>query len=106
MICSECGLELKGQICRACQARRTRQGMLRHQRRFLETWLAGEIDLRVKRLNGVRHLELFDDRWHSYCDTAMFSVTQRDFVRTIPGDLCPDCLRVFHELLDKAREAR
>jgi hypothetical protein len=31
--------------------------MLLHQRRFLQTWLAGAIRLRVKRKDGVLHLE-------------------------------------------------
>ncbi len=102
MICPECGKDLKGRICRDCQARRTRQGMLRHQRRFLQTWLAGQIDLRVKKLEGVLHLELFDDRWHSYCDTEMFQVSQRAYMRQLPPDLCPECLRVFQDLLAQA----
>jgi hypothetical protein len=106
MICSECGTEVKGHVCRACQAKRTRQGMLRHQRRFLQTWLAGEIDLRVKKLAGVLHLELFDDRWHSYCDTAMFAVSQRQYVRALPADLCPACITIFNELVAKAKEGR
>ena len=105
MICEECGQEVESFVCRDCQAKRTRRGMLRHQRRFLETWLAGGIDLRVKRLGGVLHLELFDDRWHSYCDREMFAVTDRAYVRTVPPDLCPDCFKVFDGLvLDLAKE--
>ncbi|HZF24015.1 MAG TPA: hypothetical protein VE030_11195 [Burkholderiales bacterium] len=106
MICPECGIEVKRHVCRACQAKRTRAGMLRHQRRFLQTWLAGQIELRVKRVAGVLHLELFDDRWHSYCDTEMFSVHQRDFVRELPADLCPACITIFHEQVAAAKEVR
>jgi hypothetical protein len=102
MTCPECGKEIKGYVCRDCQKVRTRHGMLLHQRRFIETWLAGSIDLRIKRKDSVRHLELFDDRWHSYCDIEMFEVTSREFTRTIPDDLCPACLKIFNELVVKA----
>ncbi len=105
MICSECKMEVKGFVCRDCQARRTRAGMLRHQRRFLRTWLAGQIDLRVKGNAGVLHLELFDDRWHSYCDVAMFTPLPRIYVRDVPADLCPACLEVFNRLVEEARES-
>ena len=104
MICAECGTEHKGHVCRLCQARRVRAGMLRHQRRFLQTWLAGDIDLRVKRVEGVLHLELFDDRWHSYCDREMFAVQQRAYVRDVPLDLCPKCIEVFDQLVAAAKE--
>jgi NMD protein affecting ribosome stability and mRNA decay len=106
MICTECGREVKGHVCRACQAARTRAGILRHQRRFLQTWLAGEIDLRVKWMGDVLHLELFDDRWHSYCGAEMFEVSQRAFVRDLPADLCPDCAKIFNELVAAAKEVR
>jgi len=76
--------------------------MLLHQRRFLQTWLVGDIDLRVKRKDGVLHLELFDDRWHSYCDVAMFDVPHSEFVKNPPDDLCGDCLKVFKDLVEKA----
>jgi len=105
MICTECGVDVKGFVCRACQARRARAGLLKHQRRFLQTWLAGEIQLRVKRLDGVLHLELFDDRWHSYCGVDMFDVFERQFVRAVPGDLCPACITVFNNLVAEARAA-
>ena len=101
MICPECGREVK-LVCRNCQAARARRGMLLHQRRFLETWLAGGIDLRVRSYEGAEHLELFDDRWHGYCGTAMFVVTERRRVRELPPDLCPECLKIFHELAAKA----
>lgn len=104
MICIECGREMKI-VCRFCQAARTRRGMLLHQKRFLQTWLVGEIDLRVKRKDGILHLELFDDRWHSYCDLAMFDVPRSEFVKNPPGDLCGDCLSVFNELVQKASVA-
>jgi len=103
MICPECGKEVKGFVCRECQAKRTRQGMLRHQRRFLQTWIEGSIDLRVKRSRGVLHLELWDDRWHAYCGAEMFDTPERRFVREIPMDLCPACLKVFDELVAAAR---
>jgi hypothetical protein len=106
MICTECGKELKGHICRECQAKRTRAGMLKHQRRFLQTWLKGDINLRVKRVQGVAHLELFDDRWHSYCDRTMFAESKREFVREIPPDLCAECLKVFDGLIAEAKEVR
>ena len=104
--CPECGKETKGEVCRVCQARRTRAGMLVHQRRFLQTWLAGELQLRVKRVDGVLHLELFDDRWHSYCDIEMFGVTNREYVRELPADLCPACVQVFQGLVDEAKEVQ
>lgn len=104
MTCTECGAEHKGYVCRPCQARRVRAGMLRHQRRFLQTWLAGQIDLRVKRVAGTLHLELFDDRWHSYCNREMFSTPHRQYVRELPADLCPDCITIFNELVAAAKE--
>ena len=69
----------------------------------MQTWLAGEIDLRVKRVQGVTHLELFDDRWHSYCDLAMFEEKKSEFTRELPLELCPDCHKIFIELAAKAR---
>ena len=96
--CAECGRKLKGLICRDCQRARARRGMLQHQRRFLQTWLEGTLDLRVKRADGVLHLELFDNRWQAYCGADMFFVTQREFVRELPIDICPACLAVFDEL--------
>jgi len=102
MICQECGNEVKGWVCRPCQAKRTRAGMLRHQRRFLQTWVAGQIDLRVKRLGGVLHLALFDDQWHSYCDTELFAVSRAEVTRQLPADLCAECLKVFNGLVSEA----
>ena len=104
MICTECGQEIDGFVCRECRVRRTRRGLLLHQRRFIETWLAGAIDLRVKRLRGVLHLELFDDPWHSYCDTELFAVTQRAYVKALPADVCPECQKVFDALIAEAKE--
>ena len=95
---------MKRYVCRDCIARRARAGLLRHQRRFLQTWLAGEIQLRVKRLAGQLHLELFDDRWHSYCGKEMFTVFERQFVTELPADLCPECIVVFHQLVHEAKE--
>jgi len=102
MICRECGRECK-LVCRSCQAARARRGLLLHQRRFLQTWLAGELPLKVKRtIDGVLHLELFDDRWHSYCDAPMYEVTDRQLVREVPAELCAGCRKVFDELVAKA----
>lgn len=103
VICKRCGREVKT-VCRACQAALAREGLLRHQRRFLQTWLAGEMDLRVRQKDDVLHLELFDDRWHAYCGAEMFKVTERRRVREIPADLCPGCRTILDELVAKARE--
>ena len=102
MICTRCGREVK-RVCRDCQAAQARTGMLLHQRRFLQTWLVGEIELRVREQLGALHLELFDDRWHAYCGAAMFTVTDRRRVREVPADLCAECLKIFNELVGKAR---
>ena len=102
MLCTRCGREVKG-VCRDCQAARARQGMLLHQRRFLQTWLAGAIDLRSRSYEGVVHLELFDDRWHGYCGAPMFTVTERRRSRELPPDLCPECFKIFNELVATAR---
>lgn len=101
MICPECGQPMK-RVCRACQAQRAYRGLLLHQRRYLRTWLAGAIDLRVRDFNGALHLELFDDRWHAYCGLAMMQYTERRRVQAVPADLCPDCSKVFNELVAKA----
>jgi hypothetical protein len=101
MVCPECGREVK-RVCRDCQAARTRRGMLLHQRRFLQTWLAGTLDLRVRQQDGTLHLELFDDRWHGYCGAPMFTVTDRRRVREIPPDLCAECTKIFNDLAQKA----
>jgi hypothetical protein len=101
MICTRCGRGVK-RVCRDCQAAQARTGLLMHQRRFLQTWLAGEIDLRVRDQLGRLHLELFDDRWHSYCGVAMFDVTERRRVRDLPPELCADCVNIFNELVAKA----
>jgi hypothetical protein len=79
--------------------------MLLHQRRFVETWLQGTIDLRIKRFNGTLHLELFDDRWHAYCGAAMFSVVNREFHRDLPVDLCPECYQVFQRIREQVSHA-
>jgi hypothetical protein len=102
MICARCGREVK-RVCRDCQARQARVGMLLHQRRFLQTWLAGGIELRSRTYEGATHLELFDDRWHAYCGLAMFKVTERRLSRDLPADLCSACLKVFSDLVDKYR---
>lgn len=100
MTCPECGRQGKGVVCAFCRARRTRAGMLLHQRRFLETWLEGGIQLRIRRKNLQAHLELFDDRWHTYCGIDLFDVPpQREHVRELPADLCRQCRMVFEDLL-------
>jgi hypothetical protein len=101
MICEECGKECK-RVCRACQAARVRRGMLMHQRRFLQTWRAGEIAVRLRAFDGVEHLELFDDRWHGYCGVEMFKLTQPRRVRDLPADVCPECLKIFNGLAAQA----
>jgi hypothetical protein len=104
VICNRCGREVK-RVCRDCQARQARAGMLLHQRRFLRTWLLGDppIYLRVRPQFDVLHLELFDDRWHGYCGVPMFEITERRLMRNLPTDLCGDCLNVFNELVAKAK---
>jgi hypothetical protein len=103
MICKQCGREIK-RVCRDCQAAQAYRGMLMHQRRFLQTWLAGQIELRVRPQGDVLHLELFDDRWHGYCGATMFVLTPRRLVRNIPADLCPACLTILNELAAKASQ--
>jgi hypothetical protein len=92
---------MKKFVCEICRAERTRLGMLLHQRRFLQTWRAGSIDLRISRRDLVTHLELFDDRWHAYCGLGLFQAAGRQFVRELPRDLCPECRAVFEEQLAK-----
>jgi hypothetical protein len=105
MLCSHCGQTSKGVVCIPCRTQRTRAGMLLHQRRFLETWLTGGIQLRVTRRDGVPHLQLFDDRWHTYCDIELHAVppvTERH--QEVPEGMCPECLVVFDRLINEARE--
>ena len=105
MICPECGREVK-RVCRSCQRDRARRGMLQHQRRFLQTWLVGGIDLRVRPHEGATHLELFDDRWHAFCGVSMFEHPEtRQRTRELPAELCTGCRTVFDELVSKAKEA-
>jgi hypothetical protein len=101
MTCVSCGKEVK-RVCRDCQAKRARDGMLLHQRRFLQTWLAGGIELRVREYNGSPHIELFDDRWHSYCGIPMMTLTNRRRVRELPDEVCTECREVFQGLVEKA----
>lgn len=100
MICGDCGRTVK-RVCRDCQAARARNGMLMHQRRFLQTWAVNGIDLRVRDLDGACHLELFDDPWHGYCGAALPVASGRRRVRSLPTDLCSDCGRVFDELVGR-----
>jgi hypothetical protein len=98
MTCPECHREFKGFVCRVCQQKRQRIGILLHQHRFVQTWQQGMIDLRLKRRAGVLHLELFDDAWHAYCGCELFGVTARDFRRELPPDLCRPCYDAFQEI--------
>jgi hypothetical protein len=101
MICGECGATVK-RVCRDCQALRARAGMLMHQRRFLQTWAVNGIDLRVRDVDGVCHLELFDDMWHGYCGHPLPLVgSPRRRVRVLPADLCSGCRTVLDELLTR-----
>jgi hypothetical protein len=106
VICGECGATVK-RVCRDCQARRARNGLLLHQRRFLQTWAVKAIDLRMRDFDGVPHVELFDDPWHGYCGMALsptgphLATTGRRRVRELPADLCPACRRVFDQLLEQ-----
>ena len=103
MICTECGREVK-RVCADCRAKRARAGMLLHQRRFLQTWLAGGIDLRVRRKGDTLHAELYDDRWHAFCGIDMYENPALVFMRQMPADICPDCRAVFDQLVDQARQ--
>ena len=104
MICETCGREVK-RVCRECQRERARAGLLLHQRPFLRTWLAGTIELRVREYNGATHIELFDDRWHSYCYLDMFEHPERRRrVRELPAELCVQCRKIFDELVAKASQ--
>lgn len=98
MTCPECKREFKGFVCRDCQQKRVRIGMLLHQRRFVETWQEGMIDLRLKRRAGILHLELWDDCWHAYCGCELFAITAREFRRELPPDLCGQCYHAFQEI--------
>jgi hypothetical protein len=100
MICGDCGRTVK-RVCRDCQAARARNGMLMHQRRFLQTWAVNAIDLRVRDLDGTCHLELFDDAWHGYCGAALPLAPGRRRVRALPAELCSGCRAVFDELLSR-----
>lgn len=111
MICATCGREVK-RVCRDCQADRARSGILEHQRRFLETWLQGTMDLRLRLFGGVWHLELFDARWHAYCGARLFQSGSADYsyppgerrrTKELPPDLCSGCTQIFNELVTKAR---
>jgi hypothetical protein len=104
MLCTKCGREIK-RVCRDCQAKQAHRGMLLHQRRFLQTWMVGGLPLRVRAKGDVVHLELFDDRWHGYCGESMFALTERRLVRQLPPDMCPECVKVFHELVAAAKPA-
>lgn len=89
-------------VCRDCQAAQARRGLLLHQRRFLQTYLAGKLSLRVREQQGKLHLELYDDRWHGYCGTPLFNVTPRRLVSELPPEICTECRATFDGLLAAA----
>jgi hypothetical protein len=103
VICNTCGREVK-LVCADCRAERSYQGLLLHQRRFLQTWESGALDLRVRYQDNVRHLELFDARWHAFCGATMFQPTPRERVRALPADTCASCVQVFERLVAASRE--
>jgi hypothetical protein len=94
-------------VCRSCQRERARAGMLLHQRRFLQTWIAGNIELRLRYQDGTLHIELFDDRWHAYCGADMYVVTPRERRLDLPPEVCPACRATLEKLAAQAsREGR
>jgi hypothetical protein len=99
MTCKECGRTFKGVICIACREARARAGILLHQRRFLQTWQLGQIELRLASKTDLVHIQLFDDRWHAYCGAELFGIVPRDRNRELPPAVCSECSRVFHELV-------
>jgi hypothetical protein len=96
--CADCGLPMR-RVCRDCQQRRARAGLLLHQRRFLQTWAVGQIDLRLRDWDGVTHVELYDDPWHAFCGVTLLLATGRRRTRTFPVDVCPGCRDVFDGLV-------
>jgi|AmaraimetP72IA01_FD_contig_31_598142_length_2127_multi_19_in_0_out_0_3 hypothetical protein len=106
MICPECGAQVR-MVCAACRAKRQRIGILLHQRRFLEAWRGGSLQLRTREKNGAVHVELFDDRWHAYCGIDLFDVPpQPVLVRELPADLCGACRAILDEQLANIKEIR
>lgn len=106
MICNSCGAESKGVVCVPCRISRTRAGLLLHQRRFVETFLKGSMRLRVREKAGAAHIELFDDRWHTYCDIELFDVAPNPELRQEIGpDVCAECRRVFDGIAEQVIKA-
>jgi hypothetical protein len=99
MTCPQCGRTYKGVVCIDCREARARAGLLLHQRRFLQTWAVGQIELRIADKEGLLHVQLFDDRWHAYCGATLFEIVQRERNRDLPPAICSECARVFHELV-------
>ena len=105
MTCQYCAATFRGVVCAACRIRRQRAGILLHQRRYLYTWLQGAIDLRIVTIDGIAHVELFDDRWHGYCGARLGACKpdERVKMRELPADLCADCRAVFDNLVENER---
>ena len=101
MTCTQCGRNFKGVICVACREARGRSGILLHQRRFLQTWSIGQIELRLARKDDLVHVQLFDDRWHAYCGRTLFEIVPRERSQDLPGAVCSECARVFKDLVAK-----
>jgi hypothetical protein len=78
---------------------RYRSGIELHQRRFLQTWALGQIKLWTATKDGSIPIQLFDDRWHTYCGIDLFGVIPRDRSQDIPPAVCGDCLTAFKGLL-------
>lgn len=97
--CPKCLSSFKGMTCPVCRAARQRAGILLHQRRFLQTWKAGQLKLLLAAKDGEKHVQLFDDRWHAYCGIELFGIVHRDRVDTLPDGLCSKCSAVFQEQL-------
>lgn len=104
MICTECGYQCKGVVCPKCRERRCYNGMILHQRRFIETWMEGNIELHYAIRDLLQHLVLFDDRWHTYCGLDLFHVLARDYSAEIPADLCPQCRTILEELIQRVKQ--
>jgi hypothetical protein len=78
---------------------RQRSGIELHQRRFLITWKLGQIKLFVATKNDLVHVQLFDDRWHTYCGIDLFDISERDRSQEMPPGVCGDCYAAFQRLL-------
>lgn len=105
MICKTCGRS----IWRSCPHCAAAKELLRAERGYLRTWSAGAIELRLRDFKGSTHLELFSDRWRSYCGKPLFTFegvvcppASRRRVKQFPAHVCADCRKIFNELAEKA----